>query len=96
MKLPWEKKHLCWAIILFSTIAASILFFMILQKWEIVWNAVSLIFKSLEPVTFGIVIAYLLNPLMMFIEHKAVAPVVKFIFRKKCLLNLKFGMKMVY
>ena len=83
MKLPWEKKHFCWAIILFLTIAASVLFFMILQKWEIVWDVVSLIFASLEPVTFGLIIAYLLNPLMMFVESKLVTPSMKLIFKKK-------------
>ncbi len=83
MKLPWEKKHLCWAIILFGTIAASVLFFMILQRWEIVKNFLSVIFVSLEPITFGLIMAYLLNPLMMFVENKMVAPIVKIAFKKK-------------
>lgn len=97
MKLPWEKKHLCWAIILFSTIAASVLFFMILQKWEIVWTVISLIFASLEPVTFGLIIAYLLNPLMMLIENKAVTPVIKLIFKKsyKEMHGLRRGVSIV-
>lgn len=83
MKLPWEKKHLCWAIILFATIAASILFFMTLKHWEIVWKVFSLILISLEPITFGLIMAYLLNPLMIFVENKLIAPVLKIAFKKK-------------
>ena len=83
MKLPWEKKHLCWAIILFATIAASVLFFMVLQRWEVFWNIISMILGSLEPITFGLIMAYLLNPLMMLIENKIVGPLLKLAFKKK-------------
>ena len=83
MKLPWEKKHLCWAIVAFVTFAASVLFYMILQNWNSVWGVVSFLFNSIRPVIYGLVFAYLLNPLMNVIEKKTVAPVVKKIFRKK-------------
>ncbi len=83
MKLPWDKKHICWAIILFLTIAASVIFFMILQKWEVVWNGITILFKSLRPITYGLILAYLLNPMMIFIEKKAVLPIIKKISRKK-------------
>ena len=97
MKLPWEKKHLCWAIILFVTIAASVMFFMILQRWDIVKSFFSLVFVSLEPITFGLIMAYLLNPLMMIIENKAVSPVVKHLFRKRHedLSGLKRGISII-
>ena len=83
MKLPWEKKHLCWAIVAFVTFAASVLFYMILKNWNSVWGVVSFLFNSIRPVIYGLVFAYLLNPLMNVIEKKTVAPVVKKIFRKK-------------
>lgn len=82
MKLPWEKKHLCWGITAFLTIAASILFLMILLHWEIAGGVFGLIAKSLRPITYGLIIAYLLNPLMNVVEHSFVYPVTKRIFRK--------------
>ena len=34
MKLPWDKKYLSWGITAFLTISASVLFYVMLQKWE--------------------------------------------------------------
>lgn len=82
MKLPWEKKHLCWGITAFLTIAASILFLMALLNWSVVGGVLGIIVKSLRPITYGLIIAYLLNPLMNVIEHSFVYPVIKRIFRK--------------
>ena len=62
MKLPWEKKHLCWGITAFLTISASILFFVALQRWESVSGVIAVFFKSLQPITYGLILAYLLNP----------------------------------
>lgn len=82
MKLPWEKKHLCWGITAFLTIAASILFLMILLHWEVASGVLGLIAKSLRPITYGLIIAYLLNPLMNVVEHSFIYPLTKRIFRK--------------
>lgn len=82
MKLPWEKKHVCWGVTSFLTIAASILFFMMLQRWESVGGVIALIAKSLRPITYGLILAYLLNPLMNVIEHSLVYPVAKAAFKK--------------
>lgn len=83
MKFPWEKKHICWGVTAFLTIAASILFYMILQHLETVMAVLSLVAKSLRPITYGLVLAYLLNPLLNVIEHSLVLPLSKHIFKKK-------------
>lgn len=83
MKLPWEKKHLCWGITAFLTIIASILFYMVLQRWSVVSGVLGLITQSLAPITYGLILAYLINPLLNWIEHGVVFPVVAAIAKKK-------------
>lgn len=82
MKLPWEKKHVLWGLTAFVTIAASIIFYMIIAKWETVQGALSLIAKSIRPITYGLILAYLLNPLLNVIEHSFMLPLGKAIFKK--------------
>ena len=82
MKLPWEKKYLCWGITAFFTISASILFYVILQNWESVRGVLSVIGKSLRPITYGLILAYLLNPLLNLVENSLVIPLSKRVFKK--------------
>ena len=82
MKLPWEKKYLCWGITAFLTISASILFYAILQNWESVGEILSVIGKSLRPITYGLILAYLLNPLLNLVENSLIMPLSKRIFKK--------------
>jgi len=82
MKIPWEKKHKTWGITAFLIIAAAIVFFVALDKWGQVWNIVKIVVKSLEPIIYGLIMAYLLNPLMSFIERKAMFPLFKRAFKK--------------
>ena len=81
MKLPWDKKYKAWGIVAFLTIAASITFYMLFEKWESVSYAISLVVKSLAPITYGLILAYILNPLMNIIENSMVYPVFKKLFK---------------
>ena len=72
VKLPFEKKHLCMGITAFLTIAASIVFFMIIHKWSTVTKVFALIFKSLRPITYGLMMAYVLNPLVNMFERRII------------------------
>ncbi len=82
MKIPWEKKHLSWGITAFLTISASVLFFMMLLKWDSFALVVSGLVKSLEPITYGLILAYLLNPLVNIIENGMILPICKKVFKK--------------
>ncbi len=82
MKSPEEKKYKIWAILAFFTIAASILFYMVLDRWNSVWTVISIIVRSLEPVIYGLIMAYLLNPLMDTIECHIMIPAMKKVFKK--------------
>ncbi len=83
MKLPWEKKHLCWGITAFLTIIASILFYMVLQRWSVVSGVLGIITSSLAPITYGLILAYLINPLLIWIENGIVFPAVSAVSKKK-------------
>lgn len=93
MKLPWDKKYLCWAITSFLTIAAAISFYMILNNWEWVKAVSGIAFKSLRPITYGLVMAYLLNPLLNAVEYSVICPVAKSVFKKnkKCVAPISRG-----
>lgn len=83
VKLPFEKKHLCMGITAFLTIAASIVFFMIIHKWSTVTKVFALIFKSLRPITYGLMMAYVLNPLVNMFERRIICPTIAVICKKK-------------
>lgn len=83
MKLPWDKKQLCWGITAFLTIAASIAFYMMFTHWESVRGVILIIVQSVRPITYGLIMAYLLNPLMNGIENNLIKPLTKSVFKKK-------------
>ena len=74
MKLPWEKKYICYGIVAFCVVAAGIALYMLIHKWDTVGGVISLVFKSLRPITYGLLFAYILNPLMRTIEKHLVSP----------------------
>ncbi len=82
MKSPWENKNKSWGITAFLTIAASIIFFLVLYRWDKVSQIIGLFTKSLAPITYGLILAYLLNPLVNVIERSALLPLFNKIFRK--------------
>lgn len=74
MKFRWEKKYLYWGITGFLVIVSCILFFMMLNRIDIVGGAVSVMIGILMPFILGFVFAYLLNPVMDFMEKKWFIP----------------------
>ena len=82
MKLPWEKKHVCWGITAFLAVSASVLFYMMLQRWDVVYMVLQLLGTSLAPITYGLILAYLMNPMLNWIEYALVLPVVKAMIKK--------------
>lgn len=81
MKFPWDNKYKAWGLTAFVTIVASIIFFVILYRWEAVSDVISLLTKSVAPITYGLILAYLLNPLMNIIEGYAMYPLFKKLFK---------------
>ena len=67
----------------FLTVAASIMFFFLLYRWDEISAVIDKIVKSAEPIIIGLALAYLLMPVKEFIEK----PVYKFFISHKVKCN---------
>ncbi len=79
----WDKKYMYWGITAFCVIACAILFYMALNYIGMVKNALGTLIKILSPFIWGLVIAYLLNPLVSLLQRKAFGPVCAKIFARR-------------
>ena len=68
MKRKIEPKHISAGIVAFSVIVASILLLFILWRFEVIASVIGTLFAAFTPVLMGLVIAYLLLPVMRFFE----------------------------
>lgn len=80
-RFRWDKKYLNWGITAFSVIAAAILFYMALRFLPDIGIGANKIIKILSPFVWGLVITYLLSPLMKVLD--------KFLRGKKAEKNFK-------
>ena len=62
------KNSLNWGVTIFLVIACSILFYFLLENLTEINNVIKKVLGVLAPVTWGLVITFLLNPLMQRIE----------------------------
>lgn len=69
MKIRWDKNYLYKGITAFCVIALSIMFYMLLNRWGEVAGLFGRITDALSPVLVGICVAYLLAPVMDFLEN---------------------------
>lgn len=74
MKFRWDKKYLYWGITAFLVIVGSICFFLLLNRFNEVVAAMNFLGDILMPFMIGLVIAYLLNPIVEFFENKCFTP----------------------
>ena len=74
---PWEenellrdqiKKSMHWGVTIFLVVAASILLHSMLNNLEKIGDVLGTVLSVLTPISYGLVIAFLLNPLMQRIE----------------------------
>ena len=82
IKFRWDKKYLYWGITAFCVVAASILFYMLLTRFPNISKAVSSISKILRPFIWGLIIAYLLSPMMQWMDRCLFRPLGAKLFRK--------------
>lgn len=81
-KSGWElfRKGLRQAAVYIFVIFVTVLFIFILFKWTAIKNAFGVLMRILAPVIFGLVIAYILMPVVNFIQWK----LSELSFLKKC------------
>ena len=64
----FKREYLFKGITAFLVIAACVLFAFFVFKIDVIWGYVKKIFVVLNPVIFGLVIAYLVNPMVRFFD----------------------------
>jgi len=64
------KKIYLQGITSFIVVAASILFFFLIYRFDLVCNGIKTVLNILSPIIFGLVISYLLNPVVDFFNSK--------------------------
>ena len=69
-EFKWDKKYLHWGLTAFFVIAASLVLFFILDDLKQIGAFFSKLWTILAPFIYGLVIAYLLNPLMKKMSRK--------------------------
>ena len=72
MKIKFEKKYVEIGIITFLVIAASLIFYYFLFHHTTLFQAISNVFKTISPVIYGFIFAFLMTPVLNFIEGKIV------------------------
>ena len=70
----WDKKYLYWGITAFCVVAASIVFYMALHYLSVFGHAIGKLVRILSPFIWGLVITYLLAPLMRSLECNLFLP----------------------
>ncbi|MCR5575821.1 MAG: AI-2E family transporter [Oscillospiraceae bacterium] len=81
-RFKWDKKYLYWGITAFCVIACAILFFMALNYISLVGAALRALTRILSPFIWGLVLTYLLHPLVRTLEKRVFAPLFARLFAK--------------
>ena len=77
MKFKWDKKYLYWGITAFLVIAASILFYYMLFHSVKIKSGFHNAVRISMPIIYGLVLAYLMTPIVNYLEHKLFIPLFK-------------------
>ena len=70
MKIEWNKKYTTVAVYSLIVIAIAVLFVVFVFRFESFADGFSWVGSVVAPVICGLIIAYVLNPLMMYFENK--------------------------
>ena len=81
-RFNWDKRYLYWGVTAFCVIAAALLFYFAVGNITVFGNAVSRLVSILAPFIWGLVICYLLSPLMRSVETRLFLPLARKLYRK--------------
>ena len=76
-RFNWDKRYLYWGVTAFCVIAAALLFYFAVGNITVFGNAVSRLVSILAPFIWGLVICYLLSPLMRSVENRLFLPLAR-------------------
>lgn len=75
MKYKFDKKYIGYGVTSFLVLCGSLLFSYILYNNKIISVGISRFFMISMPIIYGLVFAYLLTPVINFIEYKIMFPI---------------------
>lgn len=70
----FANKYFCWGLTSFAVVAASLCFYYVMFHLSNITNALGAAAHVLMPVMFGLIMAYLLTPVLNYIEHNIFMP----------------------
>lgn len=83
MKEKFDNKYVAWGITLFCVLAALLLLFFAIYRSHYILSFIKTIFTILMPFIYGLAIAYLMNPVVIFFEKKVYYSLLSKILKKK-------------
>lgn len=78
----WDKKYLYWGMTAFCVIAAAILFYMALNYLPLLRAGIAALVSILSPFIWGLVICYLLSPVLNVMERKLFGPLAARLYKR--------------
>ena len=81
-RFRWDKKYLYWGVTAFLVIIASIVFFLLVSNLSWLRNVLRNLGAILSPFVWGLVIAYLLYPVMNLYSRCLFTPLCSLLFKK--------------
>lgn len=78
----WNKKYLYWGMTAFCVIAAAILFYMALNYLPLLRAGIAALVSILSPFIWGLVICYLLSPVLNVMERKLFGPLAARLYKR--------------
>ena len=81
-RFNWDKRYLYWGVTAFCVIAAALLFYFAVGNITVFGNTISRLVSILAPFIWGLVICYLLSPLMRSVENRLFLPLARKLYRK--------------
>ncbi len=81
-RFKWDRTYVNWGLTAFFVIAASLLFYFALGNISVLGRFIRKLFSILSPFVWGLVICYLLSPLMNLMESRVFLPLGQKLYRR--------------
>ena len=89
MKWKLSKKQITWGLTALGVLILTIIFYSLFYRAQSIGRALKGLFSSVTIVTYGVIIAYILSPVLNFIEKRILIPICK-----KCGITLDPSLKL--
>ncbi|MBO4289650.1 MAG: AI-2E family transporter [Lachnospiraceae bacterium] len=83
MQFKWDRKYLYWGLTAFAVILGVLVIYLVLTNLASIFSGISYVLGAFRAVIYGIVLAYLLNPLVKLMEFPIFTEWGEGIFKKK-------------